>query len=226
MWTFALKCLEKQTCYSQPNLSPSWECSNFSGRSFNHLIMPMTERSHRMSDEKCCVPETFTVEWVCLLNRTAHIRHQCRKTTVLSCHGCLINTGVEKNDQYSIIDKNFDHQMSLSKRKCWYPNSYLHFIKSSLPLINKNRKVTESFMLLKHRRLCYGLWTWHQVAIRTDREWKHNAAEWHQRIKCCQVQLTNEKINWKWRDGSFTSLGTILVAKYIINKTKKFMNLS
>ncbi len=31
-----------------------------------------------------------------LLNRTAHIRHQCRKTIVLSCHRCLINTGVEK----------------------------------------------------------------------------------------------------------------------------------
>jgi hypothetical protein len=25
-----------------------------------------------------------------------HIRHQCRKTTVLSRHRCLINTGVEK----------------------------------------------------------------------------------------------------------------------------------
>ncbi len=30
------------------------------------------------------------------LSRRAHIRHQCRKTTVLSCHRCLINTGVEK----------------------------------------------------------------------------------------------------------------------------------
>ncbi len=26
-------------------------------------------------------------------NRGAHIRYQCRKTTVLSCHRCLINTG-------------------------------------------------------------------------------------------------------------------------------------
>jgi hypothetical protein len=30
------------------------------------------------------------------LNGTTHIRHQCRKTAVLSCHRCLINTGVEK----------------------------------------------------------------------------------------------------------------------------------
>ncbi len=29
-------------------------------------------------------------------NRTACIRHQCRKTTVSRCHRCLINTGVEK----------------------------------------------------------------------------------------------------------------------------------
>jgi len=31
---------------------------------------------------------------VCLRqsNRTVHIRHQCMKTTVLSCHRCLINT--------------------------------------------------------------------------------------------------------------------------------------
>jgi len=29
-------------------------------------------------------------------NRTAHIIHLCRKTTVLSCHRHLINSGVEK----------------------------------------------------------------------------------------------------------------------------------
>ncbi len=29
-------------------------------------------------------------------NGRAHIRHTCRKTTVLRCHRCLINTGVKK----------------------------------------------------------------------------------------------------------------------------------
>ncbi len=29
-------------------------------------------------------------------NGTARIRHQCRKTAVLSCHRYLINSGVEK----------------------------------------------------------------------------------------------------------------------------------
>jgi hypothetical protein len=29
-------------------------------------------------------------------NRIAHIRHQFRKAIALSCHRCLINTGVKK----------------------------------------------------------------------------------------------------------------------------------
>ncbi len=29
------------------------------------------------------------------INRTAHVRHQCTKTIVLSCHRCLINSCVE-----------------------------------------------------------------------------------------------------------------------------------
>ncbi len=29
-------------------------------------------------------------------NRAAHIRHLCKKTVGLSCHRCLINTGVKK----------------------------------------------------------------------------------------------------------------------------------
>jgi hypothetical protein len=37
-------------------------------------------------------------------NGTAYIRHQCRKATVLSCHRCLVNTGVEKNELNLNID--------------------------------------------------------------------------------------------------------------------------
>ncbi len=66
---------------------------------------------------------------ICSVNRTAHIRHQWRKTTVLSCHRCLINTGVEKNGLCLNINQNFDHPMSLSKSKCWYSNNCLHFVK-------------------------------------------------------------------------------------------------
>ncbi len=39
----------------------------------------------------------------CLI-RTARIRHQCQKTTVLSCHRCLINTDVEKMNNILNID--------------------------------------------------------------------------------------------------------------------------
>jgi hypothetical protein len=46
---------------------------------------------------KCAVPLLLT-------NRTAHIRHLSMKTTVLSCHRYLNNTGVEKNEQHLNID--------------------------------------------------------------------------------------------------------------------------
>jgi hypothetical protein len=67
-------------------------------------------------------------------NGTAHNRYQCRKTAVLSCHRFLINTGVEKNEQHLNMDSNFDHQMSLSKSKCWYSNKCLDFLKCAVPL--------------------------------------------------------------------------------------------
>ncbi len=56
-------------------------------------------------------------------NRTTCISHKCRKTTLFSCHRCLISTGVEKIKQHLNIDQNFDHQMSLSKSKCWYSSN-------------------------------------------------------------------------------------------------------
>jgi hypothetical protein len=45
-----------------------------------------------------------------------------QEKTALSCHRCLMNTGVEKNEQLLIVENNFDPQMSLSKNKCWYSN--------------------------------------------------------------------------------------------------------
>jgi len=38
------------------------------------------------------------------VKRTAHIRHQCRKATVLSCNRCLLNTGVKENERHLDID--------------------------------------------------------------------------------------------------------------------------
>jgi len=59
-------------------------------------------------------------------NWKTHIRHLCRKTTVLSCHICLINTGIERSLD---MDVNFDQQMSLSKKKCWFSNNCLCYSK-------------------------------------------------------------------------------------------------
>ncbi len=56
------------------------------------------------------------------------------KTTVCSCHRCLINAGVEKNELHLNIDLNFDHQMSLSKSKCWQSNNCLQYLKCAVPL--------------------------------------------------------------------------------------------
>ncbi len=39
-----------------------------------------------------------------------------------------------KNEQYLNMDKNFAHQMSLSKGKCLYSYSCLHFLKHAVPL--------------------------------------------------------------------------------------------
>jgi hypothetical protein len=37
-----------------------------------------------------------------IVDRESRIRHQCRKTTHISCHRCLINTGAEKMSNISI----------------------------------------------------------------------------------------------------------------------------
>ncbi len=38
------------------------------------------------------------------------------------------------NEQNLNIDLNLDHQMSLSKSKCWYSNKCIHFLKRAVPL--------------------------------------------------------------------------------------------
>ncbi len=58
-------------------------------------------------------------------NRTANIRHQCRKITLLSCHRCLINTGVEKMNNISLQILTFYHPIFRSKSKCWDSSALL-----------------------------------------------------------------------------------------------------
>jgi hypothetical protein len=92
----------------------------------------------------------FVSQDLVYINRTAHIRHQCRKTTALNCHRCRVYTGVEKMKQHLNIDLNFDHQMSLSKSKCWCSNNCLHFLKRAVPLNILLGQIFQGSTKLKH----------------------------------------------------------------------------
>jgi len=56
-----------------------------------------------ISVDEMAVDKMTLDEMPCCHNGTVRIRHQCRKTTVLSCHRCLINTGVEKMNFIKIL---------------------------------------------------------------------------------------------------------------------------
>ena len=75
----------------------------------------------------------FSNKFGFILETVISDRHRCRKTTVLSCHRCLIKTGVKKNEQHLNIDYNFNHQICLSKSKCLYSNNCLQFLKRAVP---------------------------------------------------------------------------------------------
>ena len=63
----------------------------------------------------------------CILDNNAG--NNCLKLPQMSNkHWCW------KNEQHLNINDNFDHQMSLSKSKCWYSNNCLHFSKRTVPL--------------------------------------------------------------------------------------------
>ncbi len=59
-------------------------------------------QSYLQIQELLKMPNLLRVGFIKTENGTARIRHQCRKTTVLSRHRCLINTGVEKMNYISI----------------------------------------------------------------------------------------------------------------------------
>jgi hypothetical protein len=51
---------------------------------------------------------------------------------------------VLKYEQNVTIDLNFEYQMSLSKRKCWYFDNCLHFLKCGVPLSLKHYWASDS----------------------------------------------------------------------------------
>jgi len=62
--------------------------------SFDDCRGPYPESRHHILGLILKVKALPTV--IFAFNRTAHIRHQCKKTIVLSYHRCLINTGIVK----------------------------------------------------------------------------------------------------------------------------------
>ncbi len=94
----------------------------------HNLYIANLECFHNTALPRTGLSQTGSNVYMLIYNRTVRIRHQCRKTTVLSCHRCLTHIN---------IDKNFYHQMSLSKSKCQYSNNCLHFLMCVFPLIGK-----------------------------------------------------------------------------------------
>jgi len=59
-----------------------------------------------------------------------------------------------KNELPLNIDWDFDHQMSLSKSKCWYSRNCLHFFKACFPLTFD--QMTQYQTLVKPGEACQG----------------------------------------------------------------------
>jgi hypothetical protein len=65
------------------------------------LIFQVVESKDAFTPAKTQATATATAT-ATFKNRTASIRHKFRKTIVLSCQRCLINTGVEKINKNTI----------------------------------------------------------------------------------------------------------------------------
>ncbi len=102
--------------------------------------------THPKNTKSLSLPHAMAI-WKEISNRKGWIRHQCMKATVLNCHKCLINTGVEKIELHLNIFNNFEQQMSLSKSKCLYSYNCLHFLKCAVPLTYR----------------CWAIWSLHAI---------------------------------------------------------------
>jgi hypothetical protein len=80
------------------NLSPvghkQW-CLSLASTQAHTLVLAGIARSWTLGFLSTCVSLGFLI-FVSEENGPPSIRHQCKETIVLCCHGCLINTGVEK----------------------------------------------------------------------------------------------------------------------------------
>jgi len=89
-----------------PNvITPKKLCSNFQFKFLKNQMISFPLSPLSGNDISEFNPAHFVMLFhlgVMLFNRTARIKHQCRKMTVISCHRCLINIGVEKVNNISI----------------------------------------------------------------------------------------------------------------------------
>ncbi len=122
-----------------------------------------------------------------ILNKRALIRHQCKKTTVLSSHRCLNSSGVEKMNKILNIDQNFDHQMYLSKMKYWYSNNRTthirHQCKKTIVLIC-HRCLNNSGVEKMNKILNIDQNFDHQMSLSKMRYWYSNNRTAHIRHQC------------------------------------------
>jgi hypothetical protein len=99
--------------FSQVHISLTGHFVNFDiSLIFHFANPPLRDNKKTLENGKLMTWHRYVSSVPPILIGIAHIRHQCRKTTVISYHRCLINIGVEKNEQYLSIYYNFDHQMS------------------------------------------------------------------------------------------------------------------
>jgi len=85
----------KTNIWCLPSLSNACLSSNKRVQLIMNKIILLTTTVNLLG-AKICVAGLGQASQMWPCNGTEHIRHQCRKTTVLSCCISLINTGVEK----------------------------------------------------------------------------------------------------------------------------------
>jgi hypothetical protein len=76
---------------------------------FNHIWARLTVTvaiifCNGLANKRIGKPTPMSQKIYKIVNGTAHIRHQCWKTAVLSRHRYLFNSGVEKNEQHLNMD--------------------------------------------------------------------------------------------------------------------------
>ncbi len=118
-------------------------------------------------------------------NRTARIRHQCRKTAVSSCHRCLINTGVKKMSHICTVLKS-NHCTHLLLKICHQPNiTRKNVIRANVFIVNV--MLQEQMTLIKYHKIkCCG-WKYRTTIL-------HIICV-HERNYCTHLQ--REKVSFK-----------------------------